>query len=416
MKTLDQLLNHSAFSGVSLRGQVALVTGAGRGIGRETARALARLGARLVIAELDLVSGDETASLIRRAGGEAIFVPTDVSNPDAVAALAARTHAAFGVLDILVNNAILCPVAPLVEMELGLWDRVIAVNLRAAFLTCKTFLPEMLARNRGVIVNMISSDAMPGLAAYIASKQGLNGFSQSLALEVGGQGVRVIPFGPGMVDTPGIRAAAPALAPCLGMSEAQLLSVPLHPAFDGLMPVEYAAAAAAYLIAVLADEYHGDPVNGYTVLERAGIIPAAAPPPGDAPAPAESFAPPAADLPGLLDALFQVLLETEAEFASLPVFARPLARSGFKSKAGASLTDWQRLIDSTRAGVSPAADLPARLNKLAAYYRGVPAETARFTRDRELLRSVEQLCCRRVELIESLAHSLVKSTSPDSTA
>ncbi len=408
MTLIETLLTHPAFNELSLRGRVALVTGAGRGIGRETARALARLGARLVIAELDLVNGDETASFIRRAGGEAIFIPTDVSDPDSVAELATRTHTAFGALDILVNNAILCPVAPLIEMDLDTWDRVIAVNLRAAFLTCKAFLPEMLARHSGTIVNMISSEAMPGLAAYIASKQGLSGFSQSLALEVSGQGVRVIPFGPGMVDTPGIRGVAPALAPQLGMSKTQFLNIPLHPAFEGLMPVEYAGAAAAYLIAALADEYHGEPVNGYTVLERAGIISPATLPPAKAQATDESFTP-AAGLTNLLNALFQILLETEAEFATLPIFARPLARSGFKSKAGASLADWQRLIDSLRAGASPAADLPTRLEKLSGYYRGVPAETARFTRDTELLRSVEQLSQRRVELIEALVRALVES-------
>ncbi len=408
MTTLENLLHHPAFAELSLRGQVALVTGAGRGIGRETACALARLGARLVIAELDLVSGDETAALIRRAGGEAIFVPSDVSRPDAVAGLAARAHAAFGALDILVNNAILCPVVPVVEMDLDLWDRVTAVNLRATFLTCKIFLPEMLARSHGVIVNMISSQAMPGLAAYIASKQGMNGFSQSLALEVGERGVRVIPFAPGMVDTPGIRSAAPALAPHLGISEAQLLNIPLHPAFEGLMPVEYAGAATAYLITALADEFHGEPVSGYTVLERAGIIQTAVPPREKPPTPAEAPTPPAADLHRLLDELFQILVETEAEFASMPIFVRPLARSGFKGKAGASLGDWQRLIDSLRAGAYPTADLPARLDKLASYYRGVPAETARFTRDAELLRSVEQLCHRRVALIESLENILVE--------
>jgi len=130
----------------------------------------------------------------------------------------------------------------------------------------------MLARKRGVILNMISAEAMPGLSAYIASKGGITGFSQSLALEVEGQGVRVIPFGPGMVDTPGIRNVAPELAPQLGIRTEQFLPMPLHPAFDGLMPAAYAGAATAYLVAKLADEFHGKIVTGYEVLERAGVI------------------------------------------------------------------------------------------------------------------------------------------------
>jgi NAD(P)-dependent dehydrogenase (short-subunit alcohol dehydrogenase family) len=398
------LMDQLGLSRATLRGQVAIVTGAGRGIGRESARALAWLGAKVVIAELNLVSGSETSTLIQQEGGEAIFVQTDVASAEAVAALAAKTHAAFGSVDILLNNAILCPVAPVVEMDVSLWDQVVAVNLRGAFLTCKTFLPEMLAKKRGVIVNMISTDAIPGLAAYIATKQGLVGFSQSLALEVGdGKGVSVIPFGPGMVDTPGIRSVAPGLAPHLGLTEAQFLNVPLHPAFEGLMPAAYAGVATAYLVARLAPEFHGEPVTGYTVLERAGLIqPPGAPEIESRPAAAT----PQADFAALLAALEQILSETAAEFERLPAFARPLAKNGFKGKAGLNLADWQRLITALQAGQTPASDLAGRLEKLAGYYRDVPKETSRFTRDAELLQQVTELSRQRIGVIQSLQQAI----------
>jgi NAD(P)-dependent dehydrogenase (short-subunit alcohol dehydrogenase family) len=403
MEDIFTLLEKLGLPRTTLRGQVAIVTGAGRGIGREAARALAWLGAKVIVAEANLVSGSETSTLIQQSGGEAVCIPTDVANAEAVANLAAKTHAAFGSVDILVNNAILCPVAPVATMDIALWDQVVAVNLRGAFLTCKAFLPEMLAKKHGVIVNMISTDAMPGLAAYIATKQGLVGFSQSLALEVGDdQGVSVIPFGPGMVDTPGIRSAAPALAPLLGLTESQFLNVPLHPAFDGLMPVTYAGVATAYLVAALAQEYHGEPVTGYTILERAGLIE----PPGVSAAASTSKAAASTDLPVLLAELDQILSETAAEFDRLPAFARPLAKNGFKSKSGMSLADWQRTLKAQLPGHPLAPGLAERLEKLADYYRGVPKETSRFTRDAALIQQVTELCNRRIQVIQSLQKAI----------
>lgn len=175
-----------------LAGRVAVVTGAGQGIGREVALALARLGARVVVADMNEMTGAETAELIRAAGGTATFVRTDVARESDVARLAMWTLADFGPAEILVNNAALSPVASLLEMEPDLFDRVMAVNLRGAFLTCRAFVPGMLERKRGTIVNLVSADTMANMSAYIASKQGLVGFSQSLATELEHEHIRVI--------------------------------------------------------------------------------------------------------------------------------------------------------------------------------------------------------------------------------
>lgn len=385
--SINNLLSRSGLTPQTLTGQTAIVTGAGRGIGREVACALACLGAQVVIAELDPISGAETERLILQEGGRALFIQTDVAAQESVSAMVDQARFAFGLVSILVNNAILCPYAPLSEMAVALWDQVVAVNLRGAFLTCRSILPDMLSARQGVIVNMISVDALPGLSAYIATKKGLTGFSQSLAMEVGEQGVRVIPFVPGMVDTPGIRGVASVLAPHLGISEEQFLHMPLHTAFDGLMPSAFAGAATAFLIARLANEFHGETVTGYEVLERAGLIqPAPLPEPvGNHTA---SRLAQAQAMPQLAQELGRVLAKTEAEFRQLSVFFRPMMRNGFKRKSGAALGDWQRLISSLEAGQPPLADLEARLEKLARYYREAPGEAARYIKDEEILRQV----------------------------
>jgi NAD(P)-dependent dehydrogenase (short-subunit alcohol dehydrogenase family) len=383
-----------------------VVTGAGRGIGLQVARAFAQLGGKVVLAELS-ETGRQAEDLIRAEGGEATYIQTDVSDSASVARLAQTTQEHFSPVDILVNNAILCPVAPVIEMDESLWDQVIAVNLRGTFLACKAFLPQMLRRKHGIIINMISTDAMPGLSAYIASKQGMVGFSQSLDLEVNPAGINVIPFGPGMVDTPSIRAVAPNLAPLLGMSEQQFLTTPLHAAYDGLMPAEHAGAATVYLAARLANEFHGQTINGYEVLERAGLLkPIALEAETIGAAPAIS-----GDALALVRRLEAILAETETEFNKLPVFVRPMARNGFKGKAGQSMTDWQRTLAGFRSDLEAGRplsqiDRPALLMKLITYYRDVPKETARFTKDAEFLRQVSETSNQRIAIIEQLIQNL----------
>jgi NAD(P)-dependent dehydrogenase (short-subunit alcohol dehydrogenase family) len=414
------VLERMGLSRQALTEQVGVVTGAGRGIGREVARALAWLGARVVIAELDEAGGHATEGMIRDAGGTALFVHADVSDAVAVGSLAQRVRSAFGAVDLLINNAIVCPVVPVAEMDVDTWDRVIAVNLRGAFLTCRAFLPSMLAQGQGTIVNMVSTDAMPGLSAYIASKQGLVGFTQSLAVEVGDRGIRVIAFGPGMVDTPGIRDVAPDLAPRLGLTEAEFLKVPLHTAYTGLMPATHAGAATAYLVAGLAEAYHGEVVDGYTILERAGVIGAPVVPATDDETPVDlgelkavSRSAPHQQVAERARELHVILAQTELEFGQLPVFARPMARRGFKGKAGQSLQDWLRTISElgelAAVGSPPPAAVPryaALLERLAVYYEGVPGEMARFTKDADLLLQVAQLTKERVGVIRDLIIAL----------
>jgi NAD(P)-dependent dehydrogenase (short-subunit alcohol dehydrogenase family) len=399
------LLNTLQLMPSEFAGKVVVVTGAGRGIGEQVAYAFAILGARVIVAEIS-EQGQTVAQNISSEGGNAVCIPCDVASSDSVHHLVESVHQVFGPVDILVNNAIRIAVAPVISMDENTWEDMIQVNLNGTFRVTRAFLPDMLSRGSGTIINMISTEAMPGLSAYIASKQGILGFTQSLALEVGGAGIRVIPFGPGMVDTPGIRGVSGALAPHLGISQDQFLHLSLHAGYDGLMPPEHAGAATVFLAARLAETYHGQEVNGYEILEQAGLLSSqseASEPEKTQPDP--SIVPTSATTRAhIIEQVLTIINETAQEFEKLPVFVRPIARNGFKSKSGASLEQWQRRLSLLMAGPSSPAtpDLSMQLEKLISYYRGVPKETARFTKDQAFLSEVMRISNTRIEVIRVL--------------
>lgn len=413
----DRAVTRLGLASNDLAGQVAIVTGAARGIGREVAIALAYLGAVAIVADIDR-SGRDVAAEIARMGGAAHFMAADVSDVDDVATLVRDAPRVGGApVTVLVNNAVLCAAEPIETMMPDLWDQVMAVNLRGAFLMIRGFLPGMRTAGRGTIVNMVSTEAMPMLSAYIASKQGLVGLTGCLAAEVGEGGVHVVALAPGMVNTESLQRAAPRLAPALGMRPGEFLQLSLHPAYAGLMPADHAGAATAYLVARLASTYHGEQVDGYAILERAGVI-------SRDQAPAQAAAP--ASVPGgkaaseLVAKLGRILAETQAEFGPLPVFVRPMARRGFRDLAGWTIHEWIEAAELLAGALSTASagepgrvlggpiakTVAERLGKLAAYYRQVPDQTARFVRDQAALGRVRQLVQARIAVIDELADAL----------
>jgi NAD(P)-dependent dehydrogenase (short-subunit alcohol dehydrogenase family) len=190
---------------LKLAGQVAVVTGAGRGIGRAIAAALAREGAAVVLAARSAPELDGVAREIEQAGGRAVVVPTDVRQEASVEALIRRALAEWRQVDVLVNAAGVATFAPLTESKLDDWDQMLAVNLRGAVLCCRAALPAMIGRHRGTIISVgsvVTSRSLAGSAAYTASKYGLLGFSRVLAEEMRPHGVRVGVLSAGATDTP----------------------------------------------------------------------------------------------------------------------------------------------------------------------------------------------------------------------
>jgi NAD(P)-dependent dehydrogenase (short-subunit alcohol dehydrogenase family) len=190
---------------LDLSGEVALVTGAGRGIGKAIALAVAAAGARVVLTARTESELDAVRSEISADSGHCLSIPADVSNPKAVAGLVKQAEASVGPISVLVNNAgVLQPVGPLWEVDPDEWWRNIEINLRGPFLCTHAVLPGMISRRRGRIANLASGAAkapIPDGTAYGASKTALVRMTESLARELEGTGVSVFSIDPGQVDT-----------------------------------------------------------------------------------------------------------------------------------------------------------------------------------------------------------------------
>ncbi len=199
-------------SSTGLRGKTAIVTGAGRGIGRAIARRLASAGAGVAIASRTAEQLEQTQRWIERDQGRVLAVVADVTDADAVDRLIEETHSAFGPVDILVNNAGIAPLEKIEQMEPGLFDAIIRTNVRSVFLCTRAVWNDMRERGGGAIVNISSVaavDPFPGFAAYGAAKAFVNTYTKALATEGQPHGIRVYGVAPGAVDTDMLRSAFP---------------------------------------------------------------------------------------------------------------------------------------------------------------------------------------------------------------
>lgn len=191
-----------------LQNKVAFITGAGSGIGRESALLFAKEGAQVVVCDLNETGGKETLSLIEAAGGQAIFVKADVSKGSEVKAAIATAETTYGKLNILFNNAGIFHGADnsVLDTDEDIWDLTININLKGVFLGCKYGIPALLRSGGGSIINTASFVAVMGAAtpqiAYTASKGGVLSMTREIAIEFARQNIRANALCPGPVQTP----------------------------------------------------------------------------------------------------------------------------------------------------------------------------------------------------------------------
>lgn len=211
---------------MTLEGKGALVTGGGRGIGAHVARSLAGEGCAIVVAARSGAEIEAVAAALRSAGAQAWAVRCDVGDPESILTLRAEATEHLGRVDILVNNAGIASAAPVHKQTLEEWNRLLAVNATGTFLCTQAFLPAMVERGWGRVVNVASVAGVVGAAyvsAYTASKHAVVGFTRSAAAEVATRGVTVNAVCPGYVDTPLTEASIGNIVEKTGMSEAEAL-------------------------------------------------------------------------------------------------------------------------------------------------------------------------------------------------
>jgi len=194
-----------------LEGKVAVVTGAGSGIGRASSSIMAARGAKVLVTDLRLKAAQETVEAIVAAGGEAYAMKVDAESPSDLRAMIVEAVSRFGGLDVLHNNAALLDIEfskrdhSLLSIDVASWDRIMAVNLRSVMVAAQTAIPEMLKRGGGSIVNTASTLGLRGdlqLPAYSASKAGITGLTRQIAAEFGKQRIRCNAVAPGLILTP----------------------------------------------------------------------------------------------------------------------------------------------------------------------------------------------------------------------
>lgn len=261
------LISNGNLTRQSLIGWVAIVTGAGGGIGYQAARALIWLGAKVVIAEIDRHKGKEAETRLNAefAPGVAFFVATDVGDERSIARLRREAQRRYGKVDIVINNATVAPLGAVKDVPVEDWDASYRVNLRGPTLLARAFIPGMIERRQGVFV-CVSSLGQEFMAAYEAMKAAQVHLANTLSTELEGTGVTAFTISPGYVPTETAAGSIPQLAALMGKTADELYAIVRQ------YQISIEAAGAGFAAAVVqAERYKGQEISSTQALLDAGI-------------------------------------------------------------------------------------------------------------------------------------------------
>jgi NAD(P)-dependent dehydrogenase (short-subunit alcohol dehydrogenase family) len=360
----ELLVSHTGLAENALADKVAIVTGAGGGIGYEAARALLWLGAKVVLAEIDEDKGRYAAQKLSGefGSGKALFVHTDVGDEQSVSNLANQSIDQFGKVDIVINNATIARLGLVVDVPIEDWDASYRVNLRGPVLLARAFLPGMLERDSGVFVN-VSSTGTAFMGAYETFKAAQVHLTNTLDAELEGTGVVTFTIGPGLVPTETATTAIAELAPQLGMDPQGFFEKNAA----AVLSVEEAGVGFAVAV-VLAEQFRGQEISSIQALKAVNLLGGTAAASTDQPLSKEQMH----QAHALCKRVRTTLAEQSEGWKTRSLFERQWVIRDFKKTAGMPVEAWLDALAGLENNLSdqnpplPIPSLP--LNKLAGYY------------------------------------------------
>lgn len=380
----ETLIGKGTFKKNQLAGQVAIVTGAGRGIGFEAARALAWLGCSVAVAEIDESTGEDAVKRINQEIGSQVasFYPTDMGDEESIQKLAHQVAKDYGKVDIILNNATVAPIGAVKDASLVDWDLSYRVNLRGPVILAKELLPVMLKRNHGVIVSVSSSGAAPYMGPYEIFKMSQRELANTLVGELEGTGVIAFTIGPGLVKTPGALKAIEEIAPLYEKSVQEFLKM----SENQIISVEAAGAGFAAAIA-LASRFNGQEIGSIQALHAAGIE-----------LPENQDKEPNNISEEKIDEIFAtckkvrtMLEEQHAGWKKRPLFERMWVFRDFTKHAGMSVDQWLEVLNRleeycSQRNMKGVVNTRAPFDKLVIYIDHLQDLSKGYIKDKEELR------------------------------